>query len=76
MVLTADKKGRLSSREWFEPGADYKPEHDAQGNVVLKKLAPVTRPRKTRAEVLAAIRSSSLRFGRTWEELREETREP
>lgn len=45
MSLTADSEGRLASREWFEPGAEYKPSRDDQGRIVLEKLAPV-RPQR------------------------------
>lgn len=41
-------------------------------------LAPVPakRRRKSRAEVMAAIRASKLKFRGSWDEIRAETREP
>ena len=37
MSLIADRKGRLTSPEWFEPGAEYKATRDEQGRIVLEK---------------------------------------
>jgi hypothetical protein len=38
MSLIADRKGRLTSPEWFEPGAEYKASRDDQGRIVLEKI--------------------------------------
>ena len=39
MSLIADRKGRLTSPEWFEPGAEYKASRDEQGRIILEKMA-------------------------------------
>ena len=41
MSLIADTKGRLTSPEWFEPGAEYKAYRDEQGRIVLEKMAKI-----------------------------------
>jgi len=38
MRLIADRKGRLTSTEWFEPGAEYKASRDEQGRIILEKM--------------------------------------
>lgn len=44
----------------------------------LKKLTPKLRPARfrTKAEFLAVLHSSPLKFKRSWQEMRAETREP
>lgn len=39
MSLIADRKGRLTSPEWFEPGAEYKVSRDEQGRIILERVA-------------------------------------
>lgn len=41
MSLIADHRSRLTSQEWFEAGAEYQPSRDAQGRIILEKMAPV-----------------------------------
>lgn len=45
MSLIADRSGRLTGPEWFEPGAEYKASRDDQGRIVLEKMA-TTHPRR------------------------------
>ena len=39
MSLIADRRGRLTGPEWFEPGAEYKASRDEQGRIILEKMA-------------------------------------
>ena len=50
--------------------------HD--GVITLRKLEPKGKPArfKTKAEFEAALDSSPLKFKRSWEEMRKDTREP
>ncbi len=41
MTLTADKKGRLTSRQLFPPGSVFAAEQEGEERVVLKRLREV-----------------------------------
>ncbi len=43
MSLVADRQGRLTGPEWFEPGAEYQASRDEQGRIILEKMAPRVR---------------------------------
>lgn len=48
------------------------------GVIMVRKLEPKGRPArfKTKAEFQAALDASPLKFNRSWEEMRKDTREP
>lgn len=48
MSLIADRKGSLTSPEWFEPGAEYEASRDERGRIILEKL---TAPRLRQVSV-------------------------
>jgi hypothetical protein len=75
-VVKVDEAHRIQLSV-LKPGDLYEPEvrgRDAD-EITLRRLAPATRPRMTKAEALKAIDSTPLRFGGTWDEVRKETRE-
>jgi|GEM_PF-3685173 len=58
-----------------KPGEEYAADSPHDGLIVLRRLAPVhPEAPKTRAEVLAAIRSSRTRMSLSWDQLRQYTR--
>lgn len=71
--VDAAKRIRLSV---LRPGDYYAPEYYSPEEIVLHRVPePKRRPRMTKAQVLAAIQRSRLRFNASWDELRLETRE-
>lgn len=48
MTLTADKKGRICSRDLFKPSTSFDAKKQEDGSVLLRELAPV----QTACEVL------------------------
>jgi len=57
----------------LKPGDYYEPEIRGE-DITLRRLT-VLRRKMSRAEVLQAIERSPLRFTRSWDEIRKETRE-
>jgi hypothetical protein len=55
------------------PGDYYEPEFHGEEEVVLRKVVPPRR-KMTQAEALAAIRRSPLKFTKSWDEIKKETR--
>jgi hypothetical protein len=78
MRVSTDDRCRLQSRELFKPNTRYEGRLDPLGQVVLTELTPKCGPVRfiSKAQVIRAIKSSSLKFPRAWEEMRRETREP
>jgi hypothetical protein len=57
----------------LRPGDYYEPEVVGENEVLLRKVE-LPRRRPTFAEAMAAIESSPLRFTKSWDEIKEETR--
>jgi hypothetical protein len=57
----------------LRPGDYYEPEVLGENEVLLRKVA-LPRRRPTFAEAMAAIESSPLRFTKSWDEIKKETR--
>ena len=57
----------------LRPGDYYEPEVLGENVVLLRKVA-LPRRRPTYAEAMAAIESSPLRFKKSWDEIKKETR--
>jgi hypothetical protein len=75
MTVKADNKRRIVVPD-AKPGDVFSFENVSEGRFMLVRLTPPPLPRKkTKREVLAAIKASKLKFI-PWEELREMTREP
>jgi hypothetical protein len=76
MKVSTDDRCRLQSRELFKPNTRYEGERDTGGRIVLTELVPKSGPArfKSKAEALAAIEASPLRFTGSWESLRKQTR--
>ncbi len=76
MTVTADSKRRVVM-PGARPGDVFACEDEGNGRFLLVRLNKPAPPRKkTRAQVLAAIKASKMKFDLTWDELREMTREP
>ena len=60
----------------LNPGDYYEPEVVSADEITLRRVEPPRRGAKpTKAEALRAIRRSKLTFRRSWETMRQETRE-
>jgi hypothetical protein len=57
----------------LHPGDYYEPEFRGEDEVVLRKIIPPRR-QMTQAEALEAIRRSPLKFTKSWDEIKKETR--
>lgn len=57
----------------LRPGDYYEPEVLGENEVLLRKVQ-LPRRRPTYAEAMAAIESSPLRFSKSWDEIKKETR--
>ena len=57
----------------LRPGDYYEPEFHGAEEVVLRKVVPPRR-KMTQAEALEAIRRSPLKFTKSWDEIKKETR--
>jgi hypothetical protein len=57
----------------LRPGDYYEPEALGENDVLLRKV-PQPRRGPTYAEAMAAIESSPLRFIKSWDEIKKETR--
>ena len=57
----------------LRPGDYYEPEVLGENEVLLRKVQ-LPRRRPTYAEALAAIENSPLRFTKSWDEIKKETR--
>lgn len=57
----------------LRPGDYYQPEVLGENEVLLRKVE-LPRRRPTFAEAMAAIESSPLRFTKSWDEIKKETR--
>jgi len=57
----------------LRPGDYYEPEVQGENDLLLRKVQK-TRRKPTYAEALAAIESSPLRFTKSWDEIKKETR--
>jgi hypothetical protein len=59
----------------LKPGDYYEPEFVSADEITLRRVEPPRRgPKLTKNEALKAIRKSKLTFTRTWEIMRQETR--
>jgi len=59
----------------LRPGDYYEPDYLGPEEIVLRRVPePKRRVKMTKAQALAAIEKSRLRFSVTWDELRKETR--
>jgi hypothetical protein len=78
MKLSTDDRCRLQSRELLKPNTPYEGQLDATGRIVLTELVAKAGPARfnSKQEVIRAIKSSRLKFRRSWEEIRKDTREP
>jgi hypothetical protein len=56
-----------------QPGDYYTPEAHGENEIVLRKV-PAPTAKRTKAEILRALESSSLRFECSWDELKKLTR--
>jgi hypothetical protein len=75
MTLTADAKKRVVI-PGAVPGDVFVCQETAEGMVLKRVYRPSGKKRKTKAEVLKAIRSWKFKPAMSWEELRKLTREP
>ena len=76
MTVIADSKKRVVMPGAL-PGDVFDCQDEGNGHFVLVRLGKLDAPeKKTRAEVLAAIKASKMRPMMMWEELRAMTREP
>jgi hypothetical protein len=76
MTVTADSKRRVVM-PGARPGDVFACEDEGNGHFLLVRLnKPAPPGKKTRVQVLAAIKASKMRPMMTWEELRAMTREP
>ena len=57
----------------LRPGDYYEPEILGENEVLLRKVE-LARRKPSFAEAMAAIESSPLRFAKSWDEIKEETR--
>jgi hypothetical protein len=57
----------------LQPGDYYEPEVLGDNEVLLRKVQ-TPRRKPTHAEAMAAIESSPLRFTKSWDEIKKETR--
>ncbi len=75
MTIKADSKRRIVLPD-AHPGDVFAYEKEGSDHFKLVRLTPAPLPRKkTKKEILAAIKASKLRF-MPWDELRKLTREP
>jgi len=71
--VDATKRIRL---QVLRPGDYYEPEYLGREEIMLRRVPePKRKRRMTRAAALAAIEKSRLKFTRSWDQLRLETRE-
>ncbi|MEI9961547.1 MAG: hypothetical protein WDM76_10590 [Limisphaerales bacterium] len=76
MTITADSKKRVVI-PWAKAGDVFACEQRDENHFSLARLNPAPPPKKkTKSQVLHAIKNSRMKFDMTWEELRELTREP
>jgi hypothetical protein len=77
MTVIADSKRRVVM-PGARPGDVFACQDEGSGHFLLVRLNKPAPPKKkkTRAEILAAVKASKMRPMMTWEELREMTREP
>jgi hypothetical protein len=76
MTVIADSKKRVVM-PGARPGDVFDFEDEGNGHFLLVRLnKPAPPKKKTRAEVLAAIKASKMKFDFSWDELRKMTREP
>ena len=58
----------------LRPGDYYEPEILSLDRINFRRVPPPGRPKLTKAQALAAIEKSRLRFTHTWDQLKAETR--
>ncbi len=58
----------------LRPGDYYEPEILSLDQINFRRVPPPRRPKLTKAQALAAIEKSRLRFTHTWDQLKAETR--
>lgn len=78
MKLSTDDRCRLQSRDLLKPNTPYDAQLDVLGRVILTELVPKSAPAHftSKEQVAHAIKSSRLKFARSWEEMQKDTREP
>ncbi len=69
--VDAGKRLRLKV---LRPGDYYAPEVLSLDQINFRRVPPPRRPKLTKVQALAAIEKSRLRFTRTWDEVKAETR--
>jgi len=76
MTITADSKKRVVI-PWVKPGDVFACEQRDENHFSLARLNPAPPPKKkTKAQVLRAIKNSKMSPMMPWDELRKWTREP
>ena len=76
LTVIADSKKRVVM-PGARPGDVFAFEDEGNGHFLLVRLKkPAPPKKKTRAQVLAALKASKMKFDLSWDELREMTREP
>lgn len=74
-AVKVDQARRIRLPE-LRPGDYYEPAIGPNGEHITLRRLKSPRPRLTAEEIRRRIRRSKLRFARTWEEMRADTREP
>lgn len=78
MTITADSKKRVVI-PCAKPGDVFDLVQQDENHISLARLQPpppLTRKKKTKAQIRHAILHSKMKFDMTWDELRKLTREP
>lgn len=73
-AIKVDEAHRIRLRI-LKPGDYYEPEVRGENEITLRRVPPPGR-KLTKAEVLHAIKASPLKFKRSWDQIRQDTREP
>jgi hypothetical protein len=74
-AVKVDQAHRIRLPE-LKPGDYYEPAIGPNGDQVTLRRLKSARPRLTSEAIRRRIQSSKLRFTRTWEEMRADSREP
>jgi len=69
--VDARKRPRLKV---LRPGDYYEPDILSLDQINFRRVPPPRRPKLSKAQALAAIEKSRLRFTRTWDQVKTETR--
>jgi hypothetical protein len=66
--------GRRLRLKVLRPGDYYEPEILSLDQINFRRVPPPRRPKLTKTQALAAIEKRRLRFTRTWDQVKAETR--